>query len=385
MINFTHIPDKLKYPPNIRGKLSTYHSQIITYVSTHFKRTYKYRQNVVDVMNTISYMMLAGDAIPSEWSPDCPLDNLAIIEDDICKAVLGEMYLSDKYITWDVEEADSGEASANFQTLKSAEVVKSPAYREHLILKPAAVVSATIISPTPKEDLYIKPPVVPQFDTSKPWRSAFIGGERYTIYSSLPEIPKKQNEISVTTDVNKMTSVDLMKLYPNRHIRTRSPAMYEPVPGIEYDEVLGLILPIAGYTSDQVRENIIKYPHIFRLTRVVDDEIVSLYATIEIDGVLHKVSDVWDTLPEAAVIPRSSEFVKEYVVRRYLLERDVSGIVHKYPMYGSLDPFLTLFTTSDEYIKLGYSNTEDIAKQCVKARVSYKQTRNPVLRRLENA
>ena len=382
MINFTHIPDKLKYPPNIRGKLSTYHSQVVTYVSSHFKRTYKYRQTVVDVMNTISYMMLSGDAIPPSWSPDSPLDNLAIIEDDICKAVLGEMYLSDKYITWDVEESDVDDRPATFNTLKSADVPTSPVYRAPAVKQ---VTAATVVNPTPKEDLYIRPPVVPQFDTAKPWRSAFIGGERYTIYSSLPEIPKKQNEISVTTDVNKMTSVDLMKLYPNRHIRTRSPAMYEPIPGIEYDEVLGLILPIAGYTSDQVRENIIKYPHIFKLTRVVDDEIVSLYATIEIDGVLHKVSDVWDTLPEAAVIPRSSEFVKEYVVRRYLLERDVSGIVHKYPMYGSLDPFLTLFTTSDEYIKLGYSNTEDIAKQCVKARVSYKQTRNPVLRRLENA
>ena len=86
----------------------------------------------------------------------------------------------------------------------------------------------------------------------------------------------------------------------------------------------------------------------------------------------------------ASKIPYNREFVKEYVVRRYLLERDIYHIHHVYPMFGRLDPFLTLFMPYEEYKKNGYNNSVDIAKQCVKSRVSYKTSRNPVLRRLEN-
>ena len=111
----------------------------------------------------------------------------------------------------------------------------------------------------------------------------------------------------------------------------------------------------------------------------------SFYSTLEVDGELYKISDVWSTLPESGIIPYTKEFVKEYVVRRYLLERDIKGIEHKYPLYGSLDMFLTLFTSPDDYASMGYTNIIQMARDCVTARVNYKRSRNPVLRRLQDA
>ena len=76
--------------------------------------------------------------------------------------------------------------------------------------------------------------------------------------------------------------------------------------------------------------------------------------------------------------------MKEYVVRRYLLERDISNVQHRYPLWGSLDPFLTLFMPPDEYIKYGYTDIIDLARKCVESRVSYRKSRNPIVRRLSN-
>ena len=209
--------------------------------------------------------------------------------------------------------------------------------------------------------------------------------EKPDIYTSYPEIPTKQNEISCTTNVDKMSAKDLCRLFPNRLIQTRAGSLYEYTPTLTYNESLGNVIPVYGYTDKQLIDNLIRYPHLFKLMRKIDDEFVSFYSHIEIDGELHRISDVWSTLPESKVIPFSQEYIKEYVVRRYLLERDISHIIHKYPMYGTLDPFLTLFMPASMYVSFGYRNTLDIAKQCVQSRVSYKQSRNPVLRRITDA
>ena len=82
---------------------------------------------------------------------------------------------------------------------------------------------------TPKEDLYIHPPLVPRFNPLHMIASKTIGDCQYEIYESYPIIPKKQNEISMTTDVNRMTSKDLRNLFPNRRICTRASIMYEEV------------------------------------------------------------------------------------------------------------------------------------------------------------
>lgn len=397
MINFTQIPDKLQYPPSVRAKLSTLHSELVTYVSSNFRRTFKYRQQVVNVLNTLSYIVISSDSSISSWDKDNPFAlSLDYVDDDTCKSVIGKIYLDEKNINWDVKEVEYDVSNVDdTPTVETATTVdKTSTVSKPVVeavndaqVKSNSVVESneTIISPTPKSDLYLRSPAVPQFDIKDPWKKGYIGNDLYVIYKSLPAIPTKQNEISVTTDVSSLTSTDLIKLYPNRLIHTRASSLYENVPDLECDPDLGVILPIEGFTPDQVRDNIIKYPHLYKLSKLVEGKIVSFYTTIEIDGELHKTMDIWDSLSDSIKIPRSSDFIKEYVARRYLLERDIRGVVHKYPMYGTLDPFLTLFTTPEHYIKLGYTDTLDIAKQCVESRVSYKQSRNPILRRLENA
>ena len=129
-------------------------------------------------------------------------------------------------------------------------------------------------------------------------------------------------------------------------------------------------------------DNIICFPHLFRLKKIDESgNLQNFYSSIEIDGELVPVGDVWDDLPESKVIPKDPEFAKEYVVRRYLLEES-AGITHKYKMFGTLKPFLTLFMPPSEYTKRGYKDTVEIVKQCVESRISYKQSRNPILRRL---
>lgn len=406
-MKFTQIPDSLRYPPSVKGRLSTLHSAVITYVSANFQERYKLKEYVLQVMNTLSVMMLTGDALPENWSELQPLKNLELIDDEICKEVLKDIYIYSKDITWDLKSVKHSEiveflnlpeltdlASTSSETAPAQDTVSnavittapnSTNVTTTIDVPPAVYTESKMTDPpTPKEDLYIRSPAVPQFDVTKPWRWGYIDNTKYVVYPSLPEIPRKQNEISATTDIRRFTDAELLALYPNRLIHTRAPSMYEEVSGLEYHPDLGVIFPIEGFTSEQIVENIIQYPHIFRLTKCVDGQIVNFYTTLEIDGQLHKTSEIWQDLPESKVIPRTSEFVKEYVVRRYLLERDVKRVEHIYPMFGSLEPFLTLFSTPDHYAQLGYDDAVALAKQCVQSRVSYKQTRNPVLRRLKD-
>lgn len=369
MIKFSAIADKLQYPPAIKGRLSSLHSDVIAYVSKNYDGTAAYRQNAINVMNTLSFILLNGDSMPLNYNSSTHPLKIETIDDDICKPALGKLYIQGRLVDWDIEPKYNESNTPAQSVVQETDPVKS-----NILIHTSR--------PTPKDDLYLKPPTVPQFDYNKPYMQRMIGPDMYTIYTSLPEIPTKQNEISVTTDINKMVYQDFMNLYPNQLIHTRSSVLYEKVDGIDYDDRLGLIIPVKGFTKKQIIDNIIRYPHIFKISKCIDDEIVSFYTTIEIDGELHKTLDIWDTLPEAKKIPKSSEFIKEYVIRRYLLERDIKHINHKYPIYGTFDEFLTLFQPADDYIELGYKDVVEIAKKCVRARVAYKQSRNPVLRRL---
>jgi len=317
-------------------------------------------------MNTISYYIHEGDALPSDWSIDKPLENIDIIDSSICQSTLNKLFIRVRSISWDVDE----------KLNKDKPTVVSE-YSRSVDIPIKATEAATI---TTKEDLYIRPPTIPQFDITKPWLYQVIDNTPYVIYKSLPEIPVIQNQISVTTDINMMTSADLLKLYPNCYIKTRPAVMYDSNNGLKLDSNVGILIPIKGFSPKQVRDNIIKYPHWFKLSRVVDNQSVSFYQNIEIDGELHDTLKVWDTLPDSKKIPKTAEFIREYVVRRYLLERDIKNIKHKYPMYGDLGPFLILFTSPAEYKKLGYSNAVEYAKQCVSSRVAYKRSRNPIIR-----
>lgn len=414
-IEFSQITAKLNYPSQIKGKLSSLHADVITYVCKIYDGSHKLRTRTISLMNTLSRYIQDGDTIPDNWNPEInPFDNIEIEDDDDLKLALGSLYIVPKNIEWDIPVVKEVEVAsiASIRGGDEAEVSKSASASEATRVNKQAAKSTNsgkihsvtsnvpmgstlkkktrfasrvkLVDETDKRDLYIASPVVPQFDVNRPWMSTVIDGTMYCVYTSIPLIPTKQNEISVTTNVDLMGDSDLMNLYPHNFIKTRPPIMYKPVDTLKYHPQLGTILTVDGFTEEQVIDNIIRYPHLFKLFKIHDGEIVSFYNTIEIKGELRRVVEVWKSLPDAATVPYNIDFVKEYVVRRYLLERDIKGIEHKNPMFGTLDPFLTLFTTPADYIKWGYTDVLNLAKKCVESRVSYKRSRNPVVRRIQD-
>lgn len=391
-IRFTSISEKYCIPPKFKAKQNELHSALIEYVVRNFKNTKKFKSRVVDALNILTYCVLEGEAPTFNWKVKDPLTTIPEVDMDRVRAVVGGYFLEEDAIEWDVQEVETAydipEPTPTPEPVQKVDISKpvQPTntfnYYEVVPKQAHVQASSSTLLETPKEDLYIQAPKYVQFDYSSPWLSVLDGDDKLTIYTSLPEIPTKQNEISVTTDVNKMTDAELMKLYPNHVIHTRSAALYEKVEGLEYDENLGCILPINGFSIDEVRDNIIRYPHFYKLKRYSDDgEVISFYEDIELEGDLESIAATWDSLPESRVIPKQAEFIKEYVVRRYLLEKE-AGIKHRYPMYGTLEPFLTLFMPPEDYIKYGFTDVVEIARKCVISRVSYKQSRNPILKRL---
>ena len=383
-IKFTAISERYGSPKNIKSKLSKLHSCLISYVINHYTNTSKYRQKVTDALNILTYCVLENEVPPFNWTSDSPLATMPEYDMDLVAKIVGKIYLTPEAIEWDVVSVDI-EPQVSVEPIQKPVVSNSkPVVKKNPldnIVSSQPGVRQIVEGGTQKEDLYIKSPVYPRFDYDKPWLSQQNGVDKYVIYTTLPEIPTKQNEISITTDVSIISDTELMKLYPTKLIRTRSPLMYTEVEGVKLDPDLGLMLPIQNYSEDQLIDNIIRYPHIYQIKRIVDDDIVSFYTHIELDGELYPVEEIWDSLPESKLIPMQSEFIKEYVVRRYILESE-AGVEHRYPMYGTLLPYLTLFMPSDMYCAKGYTDVVEMARQCVTSRVSFKRSRNPILRRL---
>lgn len=376
-VRFTSIPERLPYPPSHKAKLSTYHSEMISSLEGNFTGKYADRCKIIAAMNAVSYLVLSGDAFDPTSLTSPMFSAVPQVDDDECISVLKDMYIVEKDVVWDIEKSTTAvDAAADKRVVKPDPVRPATGRPSKISQKPAT---------TSKSDLYIQPPIVPRFNPKDIWAGDTIGDTLYAIHTTLPVVPATQNQISVTTDVNQFTSSDLRRLYPSQVVNTRPAVMYEHVKGLELHPVLGNILPIQGYTRDQLIDNLVKYPHLFRLQKEVDSQVVSFYPTIEIDGELYKIADIWDHLEDTASIPYNTDFIKEYVVRRYLLERDIKGVNHRYKMYGELDPFLTLFAPIDTYLSLGYIDVEGIARKCVMSRVAFKRSRNPVLRRLADA
>lgn len=380
-INFTNIPDKIKYPPKLKAILCPMHSEIIEYVCSHGVKNKNEKRKIIQAMNTLSYLVIQEDTIPSDYSPS-NLSSLPEIENDELIKSLGNFLIVYSTIDWDIDTSSIVDDNLITENkIKTESDIKVESSKQIKKVEDKRLVNSKLCL-SKLSDISLKPPKVPQFDYSKIYIQKQIGQDIYTIYTSLPEIPKIQNDISLTTDINKMSEQDLLNLYPDHFMQTRSPEMYNKIPGIDYDDLLGLIIPIQGYTRNQIIDNIIRYPHILKLQRKISDETESFYKSIEIKGYLQDTLKIWDCLPESKFLPKTKPFIREYVMRRYLLERDIKGIQHKYPVCGEVRPFITLFQHSDEYIKMGYSNTVDIAKRCVEARVAYKKSLNPVMRRL---
>lgn len=409
-IRFSDIPEKYDVPRQFRSKLSEVHSAVITYVYEHFKDSQKYKQRIVDALNILTFCIMQNEPPPFNWSTLNPLDTMPDFDLGMVEDLLGKYYLTIDSITWDVSctnsmfsdtsvDVVSDINSAKKDSSSSAPFGIRPFTDKPTVqgnnsvtksnvskVSPVAVQvlhDSTAPVPTPKEDLYIQPPRYPRFDVNNIWMSASINGDNLVIYSTLPEVPTKQNEISITTNVDKLTQAELLNLYPNHVIHTRAQQLYERYLDLDYDDDLGCILPIGSFSKEELIDNLIKYPHLYRLRKINEaGKLSKFFSTIEIDGELVPITDAWDTLPESKFIPREPEYIKEYVIRRYLLERD-SGVSHKYNLFGTLEPFLTLFMPPYKYAERGYSDPIQLAKQCVTSRVHYKQSRSPILRRLE--
>ncbi len=423
MVRFTELVDRYKYPPKLKAKISAYFSKIFEYVCDHYDGTSSFKRKAVRVFNSVAYFIINNEDFWDSWDDSNILDCLPVISDDRLKQCLHESYLSSSSIKWDIDIVDDSDLSTKVthtsdagklsvvdpkldSYLKDSKLSKlgidiiedASTYADEDVYTnndtlPSDMLSSKISAsnksysdPTRPEDLFLQGPVIPKLDCTKIYKQGIVDGRKYVVYSSLPEIPKCQAQVSLTTDVSIMTDSELLNLYPNRRLYTRLQPLYEQLDRVSYDTFLGCILHISGFTRSQMIDNIIKYPHFENIVRQGklkgNLKYVDFWKYIEIDGELYKTKDVWDTLEDTKRLPKIKAVMEDYVIRRYLLERDINHIDHKYKMFGSLDPYLTLFMPAENYIQLGYTDVIEIAKQCVASRVSYKQSRNPVLRRL---
>lgn len=389
-MKFTQLTEYLKYPQTIKGKLSTLHAQIIDYTIAHYESTTKFRTKVIRTMNTLSLLCVIGDSMPSNWSIDNPFQNLGLADEYTCKTTLGDgLFINYKDVEWDIDVPDDA-AILNDWTervpTRNTSAQQNTAVRNVVSNNTTKSVASDSKSKSKKrvsrkEDLYIQGPTVPRVDTSKVWFNYNGPDDVYTIYKSLPEVPTRQCEISCTTDEKSLLDNELLNLFPDHFIPTRSEVLYKPIPGFAFHDKLGFIFKIKGFTEAQVIDNIIRYPHIYQLKRMIDSTLKPFYAYVEIDGELKDIQEVWQQLDDTKDLPMTVEYMKEYTVRRYLLERDVKKMIHRYSLHGTLEPFLTLFTTPEEYASLGYKNASVIARMCVSSRISFLRSRNPILRR----
>ena len=362
IILFTDLLDILRYPAKYRNILMKEHKKIYDYAVENFMESRSFYKHIVNAFNYVSYTVLLGDTIDEIDYSDRKFFWDKNYNSTEHKKLLGDLYVDIDNIEWNLTPASNEASTVDTKT----EDVSAP----------TTVIDNSI--ETPKENLYLRPPAVPRFDPTTYSLNDVIGNEHFYMYRSLPLIPEKQGDVSCTTKLDNMTNKDFMKLYPNHLIRTRAPIMYEPLGDIPMDKDLGLLIPIEGYTAEQVRENIIKYPHFFQLTRIYNDKEISFYKHIEIDGELYDTLEVWDSLPISKILPKSSEFIKEYIIRKYLLDRE-AGIEHKFALHGALDPFLTLFAPPEFY--RDYGDPVELMKKCVTARVNFFYSRNPYIAR----
>lgn len=409
-----YLPQKYKAASNKLFK------HVYDVVSLTYSGSSLQHQIVIDGINTLAYIILKGDDVPIYWDDCRPFDNLPDVDYDELKSVLKEYMLTVDSICWDIDTnyGVSTTSSTYVEPIKHSTVVvnsnqvmngllsnhakqRNEIYEQKLQVQTSHQIDETTISKlTPLEDVLLDPgyPCFPKLDFSDYWIVAIDAkGEEYGIPKSLPLVPECQSDITVTTDVSRMTKTDFLKLYPNHIMKLRNSCMYQKYDGydLDYDEDLGVIFPIAGFSKAQVIDNIIKYPdltnigpgrvgkkRISKFTEQKETIWEDFYKRIELNGELHLITkDFWEQTSELSCLPPNKAFQQEYVIRKYLLERD-NGIHHEKEMFGTLYPFITLFMPMEEYIKRGYNNVESIAEKCVKSRVSYFRSRNPMLLRL---
>ena len=110
-IKFTSISETYKVKRSFKGALSEVHSSVILYVIQHFDGTLAYKQQVVKVLNILTYAAYAAEPLPNSWRRSEPFVNVPDIEDDLIEEVLGDVYLTVDAIDWDIQPVDSDSLS----------------------------------------------------------------------------------------------------------------------------------------------------------------------------------------------------------------------------------------------------------------------------------
>lgn len=362
----------------------------------------------VRLLNCIVCAILRNDTLPEAFS----MSMVSMYEEDELKDILGNAFASADDFNWDVDFSDPVTESYN--------VVKYVKTKDKIVASQVAYDVATTdhsnkitsfdtfketsssINETPSsdgqgeftgyrstfQDINLDFRVFPIRDKSKLWDICYDDcGREMKIYHSYPIIPTKQNEITITTPYEDMSDSDLMKLFPDHFIRTRLDIMYEPQENFTVHPKLGFIPKITGFTEDQVIDNIIKYPRFSHIFRLVEDDNsyhnqkrIAFINRVEVDGELLSFKKAIRTVDDMKNLPDIHVFHFDYIMRRYLLERDYHTVEHKYPLDGYLQPFTVLFMTPEEYAEFGYTDSLDLARQCVKHRVQFYQSIHPLTR-----
>lgn len=337
------------------------------------------KKKIIDVMYSIAYDIKYSNSL-TKYS----ISSTAEYE-KLKNEVYDRLFLYENFENCykDVTQLEWPEFVAKPQPAKKKEVKEIPQDFVNAVTK--AVAKKLNITLTPKEDLYLVSPVYPRITKELAINTVSPSGQPNQMYKSYPIIPTKQTEVSITTNVDQMTDRELISLYPTTFIRTRHPQMYERIEGCNYDDDLGLIIPVKGFNKNELFRNIVEYPHLYQIKRCIGTEYGKpvyepFEKKIEIGGELHDTSEVWESLPDAKKLPNSRQYWKEYVIRRYLLERS-HGIKHNYPIVGDLNPYLTLIGPPDYYKSIGFKQKDILflAQCCVKSRVSFRASRNGVV------
>lgn len=225
-------------------------------------------------------------------------------------------------------------------------------------------------------------PFMPNCDVRNIIYQTERGGDKFVIYGEAVK-PWNQSMIGLATDVNSFSDDEVLKLFPEIRLYTRGNELYHSVDGLDFDEDLGVIFHIKGFTKKQMIKNIIEYPHIFQFDRWVrkngDITTIPFWKHIELNGEMKSSSSIWGTneLPDTKKIPKTPLFMNEYIMRKYILEEN-KCIEHKYKMRGELWPFLTLYAPPEYYERYGYDPLV-VGRKCIQARQHLCMTRNPII------
>ena len=200
------------------------HANLLTNEFKEYTGTRQCKYTIVKRLNIISYLVTSHDTFPDNWSSENPGQNLPDIDENILKDNLGELYISPTAIIWDIPitkeiepemitPKQSTNKETSFKEKLNKRITTNTVIDNSNYIPPSPKDYGKVIVNTPKSDLYLQPPKVPKLDVNSIFAQKYLEGSLYTIYSSLPIIPTKQNEISCTTNVELMTDKDLLQLF----------------------------------------------------------------------------------------------------------------------------------------------------------------------------